>query len=185
LKISNREKKLISVTLAVIISLSYYNFFYKDLYRQINLIKDEIHVNKLNLEDSSYTEIQIQDMQVNLSQLEVDSQGISSIYDSKKINPQIIIFIEESIEGLGISTKLKFEDALEYDDYHTATVSLNLETNYTNLKKIIANIEEIPWPVAINHIKIDKKQSNTVNRDYNCDVELILSFLVFKAEENY
>ena len=48
----------------------------------------------------------------------------------------------------------------EEKEYSSVTITLNFETSYNNIKKIISNIETAPWPLIIDNIKINKKQSD-------------------------
>jgi len=184
LKISTREKTLICVTLVFIFLVLYFNLFYKKIYQEITIMKDQIHRNKEGIETTTYSQAQVDELKNKILELERRSNQIQQTVDTKKVTSQIIVFIEEAIEDFGLGTKLTFSDTQEHKEYNVITITLNFETNYDNIKKIISNIEKAPWPLIMDNIKLNKKQSNLISTSFDWDVEVILHFLIFPKDKN-
>lgn len=179
MKISTREKVSISITLVIIFVILYFNLFYKNIHHDIITIKNQIHKNKEDMAAASHYSSQIVELKSKLLELANHSNKIPQVVDTNKVSPHIIVFIEEAIEGLGLGTKVKFLDTQEEVEYNIITIALNFETSYDNIKKIISSIEKSPWPLMMDNIIINKKQSELINSSYDWDVELLLHFIVF------
>ena len=70
MKISTREKVLISVTLAIILIVLYLNLFYKEIHHEIVIMKDQIYRNKESIEAASYSPSQIDELKSQILELE-------------------------------------------------------------------------------------------------------------------
>ncbi|MFY9178069.1 MAG: hypothetical protein WBI74_09605 [Caldicoprobacterales bacterium] len=181
MKITTREKILVSLTLALIFIVLYFNFFYKNIFYEINTLKDQINRNKNDFEDIVYSQSQIEKLKKNISDLQDQPEQIFQTTDIEEVNAQIIVFIEDSIDRLGLGTKIKFHDSEQTDEYNVITITLNFEAGYDNIKRIISNIEKAPWPLIMDHIKINRKQSDFGNSPFDWDVEVVLHFLIHSS----
>lgn len=184
MKISTREKVLISVTLAIILIVLYLNLFYKEIHHEIVIMKDQIYRNKESIEAASYSPSQIDELKSQILELERLSDQMLQTIDRNKVSSHIIVFIEEAIKDLGLGTKIKFIKMQEEKEYSSVTITLNFETSYNNIKKIISNIETAPWPLIIDNIKINKKQSDLISTSFDWDIEVVLHFLLFHKDKS-
>ncbi len=174
---------MISITLVVIFVILYFNLFFKKIHHEITTMKNQIQKNKEDIEAALYSTPQIDELKNKLLELRSQSDQILQVVDTNKVSSQIIIFMEEAIGGLGLGTKIKFMDTQEQKEYKIITITLNFETSYDNIKKIIFNLEKAPWPLIIDDIKINKKQSDLINSAFDWDVEAVLHFLIFRHDE--
>ena len=101
-------------------------------------MKDQINRNKNDFEDIVYSQSQIEKLKKNISDLQDQPEQIFQTTDIEEVNAQIIVFIEDSIDRLGLGTKIKFHDSEQTDEYNVITITLNFEAGYDNIKRIIS-----------------------------------------------
>lgn len=153
------------------------------MHREITAIKENIERDNKTVEDTLHHKKNIKDLGEQIDRIIEEAGEYTLNQDVQRVEPQIIVFLEDSIGDLGIGTRVIVEDPEEGKDCYTIPIILNFESNYSNFKKIVSNIESGPWPLIIQDIKADKKQSDFINPSLDWHIEAFLRFLIFPQEK--
>lgn len=181
MKISKREKVFISFTIVFSIIILYYNLFYKDLKGEINLLNDDIQKANRDLVQASDLDKQIKDLEADIENI-LEEVNIPLKDDSYRADPEIISFLENCINDLGLATRIVFDDSKKYDEYNECdviTINLNFESSYDGVRKILGKINSSPIPLFFESLSIDRKAFEPSNSSYNWEAEIILKFIAF------
>jgi hypothetical protein len=184
MKVSNREKIFIIATVIVLLGALYYSLFYKGLRQEIKGIRNSIQRDKEKLENVLQSEEKIEDLHRYIGNLEVKAHRVSRDDEGFNIEPKLIVFLENSIKNLGLSTRIGIKDAEEYDKFYFIPVTINFESNYINFRRILDNIEKAPWPYSIDYINTNKRDGSPEDLPNKWDVEMVINFLAFQGVDS-
>ncbi len=182
MKLSTREKKFIIVTIIIILLILYYNLFYRDFHQETSAIANDIQRIKSDLEHYLHAKNQIKDLEDQISKLTGNAEKKFLIQDDNLIESEFLIFLENCIKDQGVGTRLRFEDYKEYGDFSLLTITLNFETSYSGIARILSGIENSHLPIIIEQVKAQKKQADLDNSSYNWDIEAVLYLMIFQKE---
>jgi hypothetical protein len=183
MRLTNREKLFIVAAVIVLLGALYYSLFYKGLRHEIKGIRYNIQRDTEALEEGLKSEEKIEDLYKHIDSLETKANWVVEEGDGFSIEPKIIVFLEDAIGNLGLSSRIGFKDAEGYDKFQFVPVTLNFECSYINFRRILDRIEKAPWPYSIDYIKANKKERNSGDPLNEWDVEMVIKFLVFQVVE--
>ncbi|HZJ57322.1 MAG TPA: hypothetical protein VFD89_03685 [Clostridia bacterium] len=183
MRITNRERIFISVAILVLLAALYYSLFYRDLSQEIMDIKHSIRWDSSELEKIIQSKGNVQSLYRDIDSLKAKTSKITDNETNSQIEPRIIVFLEDSIKNLGLSTKIRFGDPIEYDRCDVIPVTLDLESSYINCRKILGGIEKSPWPYSIDYIKTSKREGTPGHSSNSWDVEMVISFVSFHSDK--
>lgn len=177
MKLSGREKWAIISSVSIIVFILYFFYFYQPITAETSNIIARL----------SAIERDVKNRRTLDSELKRLSNELASLYDELDFlytgsfegisQAEIILFLENLISHSAIKKIIRFGETDDYGTYKVAKVILNMDTNYSNLKRIIQGIEQAPWKNRIEQMRIvikDKEDSNSQN--YNIESEITIGF---------
>lgn len=142
---------------------------------------------KANLDTSSLSQKddQIRELRHNIANKIIEAEELQIPIDEELVESSIVVFIEESIQGLGIGSKTILVGVEEYEGFKIISFNIGFESSYNNLQKILSNMVDSPWSNSIRDMKANKRKLDSINPLYDWDVEAFIEFYVLPMENNY
>lgn len=179
MKISKRERIFIFITILFVIIGLYFNLFYKKINGEIRDYKSKIQTAKNDLNSALKAEDDLTELHRVIENLENMEKKLPVYYYENNIEADMAVFLENAIEGLGLGTRIRFNEIQKENMTYLIPVTISIESNYHNLKRILKNIEGSPWPFTIKSFKANKRGQDPGSYDYDWNVETLIEFIAF------
>jgi hypothetical protein len=160
MKLTNREKILLPAALFIIGVALFINFITWPLIKDIGrlfLQKEDI---KIQISDAKViqSEIEAKKEQIKMEQEKFasENENILKIWDQ----PELLAYIEETIDPLCEKKSINFFDTVSAGDVQAGEISIMINTNYDDLKKILEQFDQAKYYNTITSIMVKHQASN-------------------------
>lgn len=183
MKLSKREKQLLSILIALIIFTCYYFIVYRPMIEDMEVMTLEMDEMTTRL---STTQSKKQQLPALRKQLDGLTQEMESALDEmpQMVGEQeLVVYLYKTIKPLAHKTSLVIEPPVEDTQYNSTVFNISLETSYQNLKRILKLLETSKYNDIIS-FTINSKSLNHDTEDtglsqgnnYNIIVDMSIEF---------
>jgi|GEM_PF-6078522 len=143
--LSKKEIILLVVLLVVIIIALYYYYFYRPMQEDMAALNSEIQQNQTKLDDLNTKQQTIARAEEEILRLQSGLNDSLSDIPTGIDEPELLVFIEDSVRGLSEDVTIAFNATPELTEYYQIkTVVVTLSTTYDHLKTILSAFENAP-----------------------------------------
>ncbi len=169
-KISNREKLLLLVVLALVAIYFFIDKLYTPITDEVIELRKQSEDLAIQVEDMNNKEELIADLssQEETLQKEINevNKDIFVVWD----DPELLVYIERVFGEFGEVKSEAFSETLDATGYWTGDVTLSYETNYENLKKIMTEFEKNKYFNTVVTFDISSRSAEQANIDPNTGI---------------
>ena len=169
-KISNREKLLLLVVLALVVIYFFIDKMYTPITDEVKELRKQSEDLAIQVDNMDDKEELIADLstQVETLQKEIDevNKDIFVVWD----DPELLVYIEKVMGKYGEVKSEVFAEALDATGYWTGDVTLSYEANYENIKKLMSEFEKNKYFNTVVTFDISSRSAEQVNIDTNTGI---------------
>lgn len=144
--LSRKEIILLVLLLVVISGAIYYYYFYRPIQSDIMDIDTEITQNQMELDSLNAKQLSITKAEEQIIALQEGLDDSLTDIPTGVDEPELLVFIEETLMGLAEDITVSFEASPEMNEYYQVKlVTLTITTTYDNLKAVLAAFENAPY----------------------------------------
>lgn len=188
MRLTKRETTLIIIVLLVGISFLYVNYVYFPLQDESKEL--EAKYNELLIEESDAKVLVAKTTALKAELKEIEDSTIG-VYDGMvEIWDQAenLVYMEKLFEGLSERHTFNSYTPLDVSSIRTAEIDMSIVTNYTNLQRILNNLEDGKNYCTIESLNIVAKSRGNENPEWepmDLDVNLTVRFYAKGQSEDY
>ncbi|MGB9715562.1 MAG: hypothetical protein ACPL1G_04050 [Thermodesulfovibrionales bacterium] len=167
MKLKSREKILIFFALVALAIWSFDHFYYTPQKKKIKLLKEEIRNADIRLQESPFFAQSVKDIETEVASLDDKLNVIIDRTLKDKESRAFLKYLAKDSSRLQMKlisldiqeeklTSHAEEKSTSQSPYKKITTLVVLNTTYSALKTYLKDIEELPFLVTINHIRIEK-----------------------------
>lgn len=177
MKLSRREKRVTILFISIIVFVLYFFYFYQPIIAETEDIIIRLSALERDVKNSRTLGIELKRLNDRLASLYDEVDFLYNDIFGGISQAEIILFIEDLIRPLGLKKTIRFEEIVDYKAYRVAKMTVCMDTNYSNLKRIIQGIEQSPWKNRIEQMRsVVKDRGGLVSEKYNVEVEMTIGF---------
>ena len=138
MKLSKREKILLVVVAVLIAFAAYYFYYLKPFFKTTADIKAEISKKSIELTELKIQNGQVAVLEKNLNELQAKYNDSMKKIPTGFHQPDLLTYVSDLISANGEKTNFVFEMPRDLGKVESVHATLNFNTNYDGLKKILA-----------------------------------------------
>ncbi len=182
MKLSKREKQLLSILIALLIFTCYYFIVYRPMIEDIEVMTLEMDAMTTRLSTSQSNKQQLPALRKQLDDLTREMDTAFDEIPQMVGEQELVVYLYETIKPLAHKTSLVIEPPVEGTQYNSAIFNISLETSYQNFKSILKLLDTSKYndiisftinSKALNHDTEDAglSQGNNYNIIVNMSIE--------------
>lgn len=179
MKLTKRERILLSGALLIAVVAIFVNYVYVPLRKDIKTLTSQAEEISTQIEDAKQKQALVEVLEKQLTDLQKDVD--KSLKDVMKTwdEPEILVYIEQTLEQLGSSNLIENYGVISAEGYLNGDINIKLTATNENLKKILKKFEEGKYFNTVQTMIVAKNtipDSNGDTKKKELDIELILRF---------
>lgn len=156
MSVTKREKILIVIVLILAVCCGYYLYFFKPQSDQIDGLNKSIDTKSVDLANNEQIQKVISqlDKEISDDQDKVNKygSGITKGFDQ----PSILVYLQEKVSKYADKKSFQFTNITPLGQLQVCPVTVTLECNYSNLKKLLSDLNTGKYLVKIASLSVDK-----------------------------
>lgn len=178
MKLTNREKILLPAALLLIVIALFINFITLPLFKDINKIKTQTQELDTQLAEAKAKQVEVDKLKVEIEKMQANSientDGILQIWDQA----ELLYTIEDIIDPYCKKKSIDFFNIPSIGSVQAGGVSISINTNYDDLKKLLKALEQAKYFNTITLFDVKKSELGLVAdaEEDNLEVSMNLSF---------
>lgn len=176
MKLTEREKILLPAALIIIAAILFINFIYLPMSKEISSLKSQVEENELLISESETKQNAIKTLEDKLVTTKQTSQTEHQDVLQSWDQPELIVFVENTINSLCEKTSIDFFDVSEAQAVQAGDINIVFVTDYESLQRILKKFEDAKYYNTITLFDIHEPETVAPDGEKLLDVSLNIRF---------
>jgi hypothetical protein len=185
MKLTEREKILLPAALIIIAAILFINFIYLPLSKEISTLKTQVEENELLISESTAKQNAIKSLEDKLVTARKTSQTEHQDVLQSWDQPELIVFVEDTINSLCEKTSIDFFDVMTAQAVQAGEVNIVFTTDYESLQRIIKKFEDAKYYNTITLFDIHEPETVAPDGEKLLEVSLNIRFYSKNLNSSY
>lgn len=162
MKLTKRERILLLGALIIAVGIMFFNYIYFPLKEDIKELKTQSEELSIQINEVKQKQALVETLEEQLFKLQEDSDTIYEDVLKTWDEPEILVYIEETLGELGMSELIENYGVITSEGYLNGDINLNMVATYENLMTILSKFEKGKYFNTVEFMTVEVKDDMIV-----------------------